>query len=248
MSQDDEPKVDSALKAKVARLMAAFPDRHGDADKPVPDDDLDVRRTEVARTAWTDSLTAGEVTDLAGWRLEDLHPDQNGPALAKFVAALGPTASVRSLVFAGKVGPGKTSAAIAAGWAAIDRGLGVRFVEHSKYLLWLRPESSPGDGPYRGVTGNQLRARMRSCDLLIVDDLGASLDPRQPVSQHVKDETLTLIGDRIDTPGRATIVTTNLRSEHLAAMFGDQFLSRLSKRGHVLAFNGPDRRGKRLSF
>lgn len=235
------------LKDRIKGYVRDFPDRHGDADKPVPPDNLTVRRGDVRLEAWRNSLIASDVTDLVRIRLANLDADQQPTTLNRFAQSLSTDAPFRNLVVAGKTGRGKTAAAIAVGWAALDQGLTVRFVEHSKYLLWLRPDSTPSSGPYRGITPHQIRDRMRTCDVLIVDDLAASLDPALPVTQFVKDETLTLIGDRIDTPGRITVVTTNRTVDELDAMFGEQFVSRLSKNGYSAVFKGKDRRG-RLSW
>lgn len=240
-----EPDVEE-LKAKVRAIIEdGKATRGADADHPIPADDPEVRRRAINLDAWIASVEAANETDLLWHRLETLDRDQHGDTLARFARSVaGGQPPKRNLILAGVVGPGKTSSAIATGWACLDAGLSVRFVEHSKYMLWLRPDSMPAEGPYRDVTAKQLRARMRRCDVLIVDDLGANMDPRQPVTQHAKEETLTLIGDRIDTPGRITIITTNHTSEHLTAMFGQQFMSRLAKNGVAIKFTGQDRRGK----
>lgn len=216
-------------------------------EHPIPASDrLDERRGEINEQAWLNSLTACDVMDLAGWRLDALLPDHHPKRMGDFARSLSGSPAVRNLVLAGTVGPGKTSAAIAVGWEALALGRSVRFIEHSKYLQWLRPDQTPPK-PYDTVTDAQLRARMRASDVLILDDLGANQDPTVAVTPFVKEETLTLIGDRIDTPGKVTIVTTNRRSSELEVMFGEQFVSRLSKRGYALTFTGPDRRG-RLSW
>lgn len=238
-----------ASKAKVRAIIEKGKATIGPGDDhPIPPDDPAERLAQINRTAWEASVEAAELTDLLDWRLDGLAPDQHGTVLGAFVQSLAKgTPPKRNVILAGTTGPGKTSAAIAAGWAAIDAGLTVRMVDHYKYHQWLRPDGTPDSGPYRGISGHQLRARMRKVDLLIVDDLGRTLDPRAPVSQHVLAETLSLIGDRADSRGKATIVTTNFTSPILETMFGEQFMSRLSKNGHVVKFVGPDRRG-RLSW
>lgn len=246
-----QERKDAEIRRSLAKVKAII--EHGQStkpptDHPIPADDPAERLLAVNREAWISSLQAADVSDLVGHRLEGLAKDQHANALRDFVTSIASGNPVkRNLILAGVVGPGKTSAAIATGWAALAAGRSVRFVEHSKYLLWLRPDQMPSTGPYRDLTPHRLRARMRASDVLIVDDLGASLDPRVPVTQFVKDETLTLIGDRIDTPGRVTIITTNHTAAHLEAMFGEQFMSRLAKSGAVLKFTGKDRRG-RLSW
>lgn len=238
------------LLARLEKIIGAPIGSDPDDSHPVPaSDDLAEWRRDNNEKAWRASLEVADVTDLAGWRLDALAADQHPGMLRKYVDSMGSDDRVRNLILAGTTGPGKTSSAIAAGWAALERGLSVRFVEHAKYLRWLRPDGLPTSGPYANITADQVRRRMRDVDLLILDDLGASLtlNPKEPVTQFVKEETLTLIGDRIDTPGKFTIITVNYRSDTLTAMFGEQFVSRLSKNGHAVRFEGDDRR-KRLSW
>jgi len=241
----------SAIEANLAKVRAIIAEGKATrpaTEHPIPPADPAVRLAQVKRDAWTASVEAAELTDLLDWRLDRLDHDQHPTVLGAFVRSLAQDAPPkRTLILAGTTGPGKTSAAIATGWAALEAGLTVRMVDHFKYHTWLRPSGAPDEGPYRGISDHQLRARMRKVDLLILDDLGRSLDPRSPASQHVLAETLSLIGDRADTRGKATIVTTNLTSPILETMFGDQFMSRLSKNAHVIKFVGKDRRG-RLSW
>lgn len=242
------------LIARVEKIIGAplGSDPVDPDEYPVPASDLLAdRRAENYRKAWESSLQASDVTDLQDWRLDALAADQFPQQMTNYANDVGTdNPRVRTLILGGNTGPGKTSSAIAAGWRALERGMSVRFVEHAKYLKWLRPNGIPDrDHPYAGLTADAIERRMRDVDLLILDDLAASLtlNPAEPVTQFVKEQTLTLIGDRIDTPGKFTIVTVNYNSDTLTDMFGEQFVSRLSKRGHVLRFEGPDRR-KRLSW
>lgn len=237
------PNVVAKIEAITGVAFGSEPDDSHEV--PESDDPAEYRR-QVNETAWMNSIIAADLTDLATWRVTDLQDDHFPVMLREFARSLAGEPKVRNLVLAGNTGPGKTSCAMAVGWEALAAGKSVRIVEHAKYLMWLRPNVTP-PAPYQNLTHSQLQDRMRAPDVLILDDLGASLDPEKAVTEHVKDATLTLIGDRIDTPGKVTIVTTNRRSEELEVMFGEQFLSRLSKRGHVLKFVGHDRRG-RLSW
>lgn len=257
----DPAEVFKPSPALIARLEGLRRAAGPGQDHPVPPDDPAERRREVARMTWENSLRAGHATDLAHWRLDTLATDQHPVQLRKYVEHIaaakqgGSAAKILNLVLGGRVGPGKTSAAIAAGHAAAEAGLLTRFVRHADYLTWLTPDGSPPD-----LHDWQIERRYRDCDLLILDDLGAGLDPGQPASEFKRTQTLRLIGDRINS-GKATIVTTNEAAEvtardaqgvekltgGLALMFGAQVISRLSERGHALRFVGPDRRG-RLSW
>lgn len=227
------------FKARVAGLMAAVP-RHPDEDEE-PVDDVTELRTRTFAAAWANSLHAARVDDLAHFTFDKLAPDQWPSKLRGFVDNIGPDTPVQTLVLAGRVGAGKTAAAIAAGNAAAQRGLLVRFVKHGTYLAMLRPDGSPVDMPMW-----QIRRRFRDCRLLVLDDLGAELDPDEPATRFVREETLGLVSDRIES-GRFTIVTTNESSSRLYYMLGERLLSRLSQRGHAVEFTGQDRRG-RLSW
>lgn len=231
----EKVEANAEFRARVRKLAESLPE---------PKDDPDPQgRVEIFRATWLTSLTLGGAGDLADWTLDKLESDQHPAALRAFADALGqPDQAVRNLVLGGRVGPGKTSAAIAVGNAAVARGVSARFIKHSTYLKWLRPEGSPKD-----LEPWQIRKRFRDCTLLVLDDLAASLTVGEPATEFVRTETLDLIGDRTDTPGHSTIVTTNHRSETLTVMFGEAMMSRLSKNGHVLVFIGPDRRG-RLSW
>lgn len=254
-----EPSAD--FKRRIAAMAQAIPYHEGDDDEPATD--LAELRTRTYATAWRNSVKAARLEDRMKWTLDAIAADQaltpdqkaatmqNVSALHAYVQQIGPKAKILNLVLGGRVGAGKTSAAIAAGNEAAARGLMVRIVKHKHYLDWLRPNGAPGD-----LTPWQVRARFRDCDLLIVDDLGAELDEDREASRFVREETLGLVGDRIEA-GKATIFTTNEKPEvrgdngalvgGLALTLGERLLSRISERGHALTFAGPDRRG-RLSW
>lgn len=250
----DDFKVPASLAARLEGLRRTGGTGGGGGDTsdhgPQLAEDPQDRRRQVAQTAWANSLKAAHFEELAHWTIDALAADQHPAHLRGYVESLGKGAKVLNLVLGGRVGPGKTSAAIAAGNAAVGRGLITRVVRHADYLKWLTPEGSPKE-----LQSWQIEARYRDCDLLILDDMGAGLDPNQPASEFKRTQTLSLIGDRINS-GKATIITTNEQADvvrdgetvgGLALMFGPQVISRISERGHAVRFAGPDRRG-RLSW
>lgn len=199
-------------------------------------DTLAEQQAAVRTVAWQNDLRAAEHSGLAHWTLDQLVPDQHPQVLRRFVAAIrNPDTEVRSLILNGKVGPGKTSAAIGAGNAAAAAGMTVRFIKHSTYLTWLRPGGCPSD-----LTPAQIRERYRRCDLLILDDLGADLHLGE-ATEFVQRETNELVGDRL-TGDRATIYTTNLTSEQMGEILGPRAVSRIGARAYPVLFEGPDRR------
>lgn len=208
-----------------------------DGWEPPPVEDLAVvdRRRATRVGAWRRCLLDAHHDEYLDADLDDLDADQNPAALRRFAGVVADRAApVRTLVLAGRVGAGKTRGAIAVGNAVTRHGLSARFVKHSAYLAWLRPDGCPP-----GVTQAQVRAQHRACDLLIVDDLGAELE--RDASDFVRGETNDLIGDRVSS-GRATIVTTNLTSARITELLGERLMSRLGAHAFVATFTGSDRR------
>jgi DNA replication protein DnaC len=136
---------------------------------------------------------------------------------------LGSTST--TLVLAGPVGTGKTHAAYAVGHAAVRRGLWVEAWTLSDLLEALRPE---GDK-------SALEA-VRSCDLLLLDDLGAT-----KVSEWAV-ETMTSLLDHRLREQRRQVVTTNAPYQVLEDAWGGRFADRLRFRWTVVTLLGESRR------
>lgn len=214
--------------------------------------ETDVENSDAAREeviqginlrAWQTSLQVSAKEDLARWRLADLAPDQHQRELSILSRGLR-RQKVRNLLLVGDTGPGKTTTAIALGWAAVEQGMSARIIDHSKFCRWTQTsESMPGyPHPYWDISREQFINRMTTCDFLVLDDLGRGLSTTTDVSEHVLKVTTELIEDRIDTPGKVTVITTNHPSKVLRTMFGDAFVSRLGKAAKSFKFEGPDRR------
>lgn len=243
----------AAFKERVQAMMQAVPQPNEETSTP-PVDAHDAR-AQTRDLAWRNSVAAAQLVDKAQWTLDRLERDLHPVALRAYVDALAAdmrSAAKLNLVLAGTIGPGKTSAALAAGRYAVERGLFTRVVRHKHYVKWLQhPDKAPGD-----LKSWQIEKRYRDVDLLILDDLGAGLDSGAEASRHARAETMSLIEDRIDS-GKATLITTNLKAEvrndqgelvgGVAFVLEERVLSRLSERGAVLTCTGPDRR-ERLSW
>lgn len=228
-------RVEQILKERAANPDPRLAERLA-AEFPAYDTPAEAQAAARQR-AWRNDLTAADHAALANWTVERLAADQHPDVIGKYVETVGHAdARVLNLVLAGRVGPGKTSAAIAAGNLAAAAGHTVRFVKHTTYLRWLRPDQSP-----EGLTPERIRERYRRCALLILDDFGAGLATTEEASEFVQRETEDLIGDRL-TAGRHTILTTNLTSEQLAVMLGPRAISRVGARAYAARFEGPDRR------
>lgn len=231
---------DDANRELVERLIArcarsgAIPTPH---DGVVEEwDNVEEHQARVRRQAWAADLKAAEQEGLSPWTVDRLEDREHARTVDLYVRHLGPDAPKRNLLLVGNLGNGKSATGIAVGHLAVRRGLMARFVTHNRYLAMLRPDGAPS-----GMTAEQVRRRYRIADVVILDDLGAELDLDQEATEFVRRETVELLGDRLNS-GRATVITTNLKSEHLDAVLGPRIMSRVGASAHVLRFTGPDRR------
>ncbi|MGW7090123.1 ATP-binding protein [Streptomyces sp. NPDC054871] len=219
-------------------------------DRP---DSTDGYQQQVYRQAWVNSLALSGHADYTRFTLDSLDEGQFPQHLRQYVGHLSAAyrhnrqqrslapedrhilrPNILNLIATGSVGAGKTVAAAAAGAFAVESGMMARFVSHSMYLSWLQPDNAPA-----GLTKVQIRERYDRCDLLIVDDLCNEMD--QYATNHVRTHTSDLITSRINS-GRATLFTTNLTSDQVAAVLGERLASRVGNRATVLRMTGDDRR------
>lgn len=233
------PKTQSYWRAQVEKLLASDRADGGGWADPQDAQDWDDPRAyqqQVRTRAWHSGLRAAYHDRYIDADLNLLDDDQHGQTFAYFIDQLGDDAKRCTLIAEGSIGGGKTHASIAAGNRAAARGMFVRFVQHTTYLTWLRPDGAPA-----GLTADQVRERHRTCDLLILDDLGAEME--QHASEHVRKETQALVGDRV-AARRPMIVTTNLDRLRLTEVLGERLTSRLydARIMHKVMFVGADRR------
>ncbi|MGW0763454.1 ATP-binding protein [Streptomyces sp. NPDC002814] len=220
-------------------------------DRP---DSTDEYQREVFQQAWVNSLRLSGHEDYARYtldRLDEKHqfPEHLRRYVEQIVAARQQNReqmalpegerhivrpNIQHLILHGTVGSGKTVAAAAAGAYAVSCGVMARFVSHSMYLSWLRPDSAPA-----GLTQTQVRERYERCDLLILDDLCNEMD--EYATNHVRTHTSNLITARLNS-GKATLFTTNLNFGQVASVLGDRLASRVGGRATVAKMVGDDRR------
>ncbi|MFC8537961.1 ATP-binding protein [Streptomyces sp. NPDC057249] len=219
-------------------------------DRP---DSTDAYQREVYRQAWVNSLRVSGHNDYARFTLAKLHEDQFPDHVRTYVDKIvevrqlnreqeklpldkrdivRPT--VQHLILHGSTGSKKTAAAAAAGAYAVERGLMARFVSHSKYLHWLRPDSAPA-----GLTHTQIVERYERCDVLVLDDLCQEMD--EYATNHVRTLTSNLITAR-SSSGRGTIFTTNLNFDQVEEVLGERLASRIGGRALPLKLIGDDAR------
>lgn len=221
--------------------------------------DLSELQAQATRRRWWASIEDAHLTELAGWTLDDMDGEAElaQRQLRRFLAQLHPTtrngrrgrveALKLNCVVSGNVGAGKTAAALAAGHEAIERGMSVQVVSHTRYLSMLRRGGQP-----QGKTLEQVLSFYRNpdvCQLLILDDFGAEYDvpgetgdrPVRPVWEEDSKATLALVGDRLNS-GLATIYTTNLTAAQVKTMFGARTYSRIGDSAVGVKIIGQDRR------
>jgi len=133
----------------------------------------------------------------------------------------------RSLLLAGPVGTGKTYQAFAALRAAATKARTWEATTYADFAAALRPGGRDPEGDMRRYT---------SCDLLLLDDLGAAKS-----SEWVEEVGYRLINTRYQDmkPG---IYTTNIPMRELKEVLSDRITSRLAETCDIVQLSGPDRR------
>jgi DNA replication protein DnaC len=147
----------------------------------------------------------------------------------------------RGLWLGGERGTGKTSAAALLVKEASARGYAAGFHPLAELLVSLRGAydgAAPGDvGSFAPEHEEQLIDRLCDLDLLVMDDVGAVRATPWVLQQ------LYVIVNRRYNDQRATVITTHLEREQLAAVLGWGIVSRLVEMtGRPVLFGGVDRR------
>ena len=138
----------------------------------------------------------------------------------------------RGLWFFGDVGTGKTTLAMIVAQAAIEAGRSVAIYSLPRLLAEIRgtfEDDSPAS--YVGLLD-----RLAEVDLLQVDDLGA-----EKTSAWVLEQLYSIINSRYEGE-KATVVTTNLERDELAAQIGERTVSRLEEMCEIVPLFGRDQR------
>lgn len=137
-----------------------------------------------------------------------------------------------SLLFHGGVGLGKTHLSLAIAGTVINKGFDVLYGSASSFFSKIEQERFG-----RGATPqDDTLSLLNSCDLLIIDDLGA---------EFVTQLSVSILYDIINTRnlrGRPTIISTNLTSDGLEQKYSDRIVSRLSGSYIWVPFEGRDMR------
>lgn len=139
-----------------------------------------------------------------------------------------------SLLFLGATGLGKTHLSLAIAQSVADAGHPVIYASAPRLLGRLESAKFKGD-----LEAEAYRQAVYSCDLLVVDDLGAEMGTR-----YIQAEVYDLINARLNA-ALPTIINTNLTPEEISARYTDRVLSRLVGAYTVVTFRGKDIRIKK---
>lgn len=153
-----------------------------------------------------------------------------GEKISKVLMPLAKTDD--SILLTGQTGCGKTHLAVAllAEYPCVEATDPV-FVTVPELLLKIRTCFSPK----ATLTEEELINNYASCEVLVLDDLGAEKESEFVIV------TLYLIIDRRNRYGRKTIITTNLSLPEIEEKLGARIASRLSEM-KVIKINMPDYR------
>lgn len=140
-----------------------------------------------------------------------------------------------SMLFWGGTGLGKTHLSLAIANTVLDKGFGVVYGSAQRFAVALERERFDRDGGSEGTSGN-----LKSCDLLILDDLGTEFS-----SAYSNAAIYDVVNARLMAE-RPTIISTNLGLKGLEERYGERFTSRIIGNCAMLEFRGRDVRVQKL--
>ncbi|MBO4935033.1 MAG: ATP-binding protein [Clostridia bacterium] len=148
----------------------------------------------------------------------------------RYAAGIG--SRTDSMLFTGGTGLGKTHLSLAVAKEAIDAGLGVLYDSVPALMTKL-------DNERFGRGNDGLTDAVCSCDLLVLDDLGAEFS-----TVSARESLYTIVNSRIMS-ALPTIISTNLSLTELNERYGDAIYSRLTGDYTPVFFCGTDIRLKK---
>lgn len=135
-----------------------------------------------------------------------------------------------SLLFRGHTGLGKTHLSLSIAYEVIEKGYGVCYISSQRLLDKLQNQQFRRDS----TDTTDYQQMVQSCDLLILDDLGAEFSTTFSVAA-----LQNLINGRL-SDNRPTIISTNFDSTLLKERYGERIVSRLLCAYQVYSFLGDD--------
>lgn len=134
-----------------------------------------------------------------------------------------------NLLFNGGTGLGKTFLSACVARAVADKGFSVAYETASRLFGKLEKNRfSPDEQTAEAV------AKLESCDLLIIDDLGTELP-----GNFVTAALYNLVNDRL-LAGKSMVISTNLNVNEISERYTPQIASRLQGSFQRLTFVGQD--------
>jgi DNA replication protein DnaC len=145
----------------------------------------------------------------------------------------------QNMLFFGQTGLGKTHLSSAIAKSLIDRGFDVLY--ETAQNLFGDFEDERFNRAYNTGMEERKTDRYFSCDLLIIDDLGAELS-----NQFTASCLYNIINTRYNT-GKSCIISTNLSHNEIEKRYSPRVLSRLLGQYQNLQFTGRDVRQMKLT-
>ncbi len=145
--------------------------------------------------------------------------------------------SSKSILMIGKTGVGKTHLSMSIAKNVAENGFSVIYGSAVNFLRSIEKEHFG-----RSDDESDTLETLCSCDLLIIDDLGA-----EHHTPFYESTLYNMVNTRINT-GLPTIISANLSLEQLSSAYNERIISRIAGYYEVLYFEGRDiRQLKRLS-
>ncbi len=172
-------------------------------------------------------------------------PDENGIVprrqmervlqfCSKYAAGFHPKS--QSLFMIGNTGLGKTHLSLAIARGVLEKGYSVIYGSAQDLFRNIEKEHFGRENESKDSLETIL-----SCDLLILDDLGAEFD-----SNYYTSCLYNIVNSRIGAE-KPTIITTNLSAAQLQNKYSDRIVSRLFTMYQLLRFAGKDIRQLKIS-
>lgn len=154
----------------------------------------------------------------------------------KFVADF-PKSRVKTLIFSGATGVGKTYLSKVIAKEVINKGFTAFYsTAFNLNTLMLKYHTTFDDNKH------QLLDHVINSDLLVIDDLGM-----EPILKNVTIEYLLLVINERQQNNKSTIINTNLAPTHIIDRYGERIFSRLMNKqtGLTISMEGLDLRLKK---
>ena len=143
----------------------------------------------------------------------------------------------RSFLYFGDTGSGKTFLSGCIANALIEKGYSVLYITAGKLFELMENKKY---GRQRDISDDELIETAYSCDMLILDDLGAEFPSklRQAFAYDILNERILA--------GKKMIINTNLNLDELSREYSQRFVSRLFEHFYALRFVVKDIRKQKM--